>query len=475
MSTMLPSGKPLKSWRHKLVSWLVDRLFGNDPETSHMLKATWTLAGPVVLEQALAMISHVVDMAMVGRLGEDSVAAIGLSMQPFFLINAVFMGLSVGTTALFARASGANNQEEAGKIAGQSLVIAVVFGLVVSLFGYLSSDWIVTFMKAEPAVREIGSSYVRAMMLGMPMFFVFTIAAGALRGSGDTRTPMLINFGLNILHLFTNYLLIFGNLGFPALGVAGAGVSTSISRITGGIAILVILTLPRGKLTVVWKDTLRKIDWTLLKRVLNVGIPAMFERVLTSTGQISYSRQVAGLGTQAYAAHSLALNVESFSYMPGMGFATAATTLVGQKLGGKDPEGAEKVAMLSIRMAIFSMGTMGLLFFLLPSQFLRIFTDDVDVILRGVPLLKIVAFTQIPEAVGFVIPGVLRGAGDTRIAMYVTVLGVWCVRVGLTYLLMRFWNMGLTAAWIAMLLDWLVRSALYLARLKRGKWKSIEV
>ncbi|QUL98086.1 MAG: MATE family efflux transporter [Candidatus Fermentithermobacillus carboniphilus] len=461
--------------RENIEARLPVRTVTESEETKTLLRATWALAWPVVLEQALSMVSQVVDMAMVGRLGAESVAAIGLSMQPFFLINAVFMGLSVGTTSLCARATGAKNREEAGKVAGQSIVVAFIFGVIVSYLGFLKSDWIIAFMKAEIPVRALGASYVKAMMPGMLLFFVFTVSTAALRGAGDTTTPMLVNLGINVIHVFTNYLLIFGYLGFPALGVTGAGISTSISRILGGAAMLYVLSRPRGKLTVDWKKTVREFDWALFRRILNIGVPAAMERVLTSTGQIAYARQVAGLGTQAYAAHSLSLNVESFSYMPGMGFATAATSLVGQRLGAKDPSGAEKSAIIATKMAVMTMGSMGLMFFLFPGQFLRIFTDDPDIIARGVPLLRIVAFTQIPEAIGFVIPGALRGAGDTRIAMYVTVAGVWVVRLGLTYLLMEVFGLGLAAAWIAMFSDWVVRSSLYWIRLKRGKWKEIKV
>jgi putative MATE family efflux protein len=454
---------------------LMNRLFGTDPESRQILARTWALAWPVVLEQALAMVGQVFDMAMLGRLGKEAVAAVGLSMQPFQLINATFMGLSVGTTALSARAVGAGNREEAGQIAGQALVVALVFGIIISTLGVLNADWIVTFMKAEEPVRVLGGQYVRMMMPGMMLFFVFTIATGALRGAGDTRTPMLINISLNTVKLISNYLLIFGNLGFPALGIRGAGLSTTISRTLGGIAILIAISRRTGKIPVDWKKVFTRFDLKLFGRILNIGVPAMAERVLTSSGQIAYARQVAGLGTESYAAHSLSLNVESFSFMPGMGFATAATALVGQRLGAKDPEGAEKCALTAMKMGLLTMGSMGLLFFLFPGQFLSIFTDDPGVIARGIPLVRIVAFTQIPEALGFVIPGALRGAGDTRIAMYVTVAGVWVMRLGLTYLLMNVFHVGLTAAWFAMFADWVLRSSLYWARLKRGRWKEIKV
>jgi putative MATE family efflux protein len=469
------SRKERESQHQSALTRLTGWLFGADAQSRLILARTWALAWPVVLEQALAMVGQVVDMAMLGRLGKEAVAAVGLSMQPFRLIQATFMGLSVGTTALVARATGAGNREEAGQVAGQSIIIALLFGLAISIIGVINADWVITFMKAEEPVRVVGREYVRMMMPGMLLFFVFTISTGALRGAGDTRTPMMINVSLNAIKVLCNYLLIFGNLGFPEMGVAGAGISTTVSRSLGGIAILIALSRKNSKLPVNWKRVLSGFDLRLFGRILNIGVPAMAERVLTSSGQIAYARQVAGLGTEAYAAHSLALNVESFSYMPGMGFATSATALVGQRLGAKDPEGAEKSAIIAMKMGVLTMGTMGVLFFLFPAQFLSIFTNDAGVIARGVPLVRIVAFTQFPEALGFVIPGALRGAGDTRIAMYVTVAGVWIMRLGLTYILMNVFNVGLTAAWFAMFADWVLRSALYWVRLKRGKWKEIKV
>ncbi|MBE3519749.1 MAG: MATE family efflux transporter [Firmicutes bacterium] len=443
-------------------------------QPSAIKRALWALAWPVVAEQGLAMLTQVVDMSMVGRLGPRAVTAVGLTMHPFFLANALVMGLSVATTALAARAAGAGNREEAGRVTGQSILIAVVLGIAVASAGYVLAPQIVAFMRAGPDVAPMAILYVKAMMPGMVAFYVFTIATGALRGAGDTLSPMVINLITNAVHVGTNFVLIFGYLGFPRLEVTGAGISTSISRILAAVLVLGVLSSSQGKLHVNWRNLL-PFDWALFGRLINVGLPAALERVLTSSGQMMYSRQVAGLGTVPYAAHSLSLNVESFSYMPGMGFATAATALVGQNLGAGRPDRAEASAKEAMKFGVLTMGSMGALFFTFPQAFLKIFTDDAETIALAVPLLRIVAFTQIPEALGFVIPGALRGAGDTRIAVYVTVAGMWIVRLGLTYLMMDVFHMGLEAAWIAMLMDWVVRSTLYAIRFKQGKWKELRV
>ncbi|MDN5331610.1 MAG: hypothetical protein PWP45_835 [Tepidanaerobacteraceae bacterium] len=450
-------------------------VFVKNEEIREILDKAWTLAWPVVIEQALATLSQVADMAMVGRLGAEAVAAVGLSMHPFFLLNALIMGISVGTTALAARAVGSGDREKAGQVTGQSVVAAFLIGFVLVILAFVNSFEIMICMGAEPSVRPLGSNYLRAMIPGMLFLFVFSVAAAGIRGAGDTKTPMVVNAVINMFHILTNYLFIFGGLGFPRLEVVGAGISSSISRLAGAIWLIYRLSKPNKGLFVNWKKVTRNFDWILFSKMMKIGIPAALERILVSTGQIIYTRLVANLGTEAYAAHSISLNVESFSYMPGIGFATAATAMVGQYLGAGDIKGAQRSTTISLLMAMAIMGAMGLLFFSFPVTFLKIFTSDSDIIKMGTTLLRIVAFTQIPECIGMVIPGALRGAGDTKVAVYITILGMWIVRIGFTWYLLKAFNMGLIGAWIAMFLDWAIRSALYIIRFRGGAWKNIKI
>jgi len=441
---------------------------------AELCRAVWRLAWPVVAEQALGTVTQVVDMAMVGHLSTVAVTAVGLSFQPFWFVSSIFMGLAIGATALVARAVGARDLPTAARVTGQTVSVAAVLGTLVAWAGYTLATSIVVLMGAAPEVIPEGSAYIRAVMPGMPFFFVFTVVAGCLRGAGDTRTPLYVNGALNVIHIFLNWVLIFGNLGCPALGVVGAGLSTSLSRALGAVALMILVMTGRAGLRVGSRE-MAGLDTALIWRVLRLGIPAAAERAFTSAGQLVYARQVASLGTVAYAAHSLCLNAESFSYMPGMGFATAATALVGQNLGAGRPGDAERSAYVALWFALATMGGMAVLFFTIPGYFLRIYTTDPRVIALGVPLLRIVAFTQFPEAVGFVLPGALRGAGDTTVVMGITVVGMWLVRLCLTFLLVFGLGLGLPGAWMAMLADWLVRSALFLARFRSGAWKSVRV
>ncbi len=443
-------------------------------------RAIIQLAWPVFAENILATLTQVVDMIMVGRLGAAAITAVGLSFQPFWLIQGFFMGLGAGTTALVARFTGAGEHREANRVAHQSLLLGVVLAV---FFGVLTMPFIrpiVALMGAEPDVLELGVSYLLYLIPGLFFLMVATVMAGALRGAGDTRTPMYINVAINILNVVFCYMFIFGKFGAPALGVVGAGLATTLARTAGA---LVLLALMFARRTVISFDlrafrplrTFFKPDLEVIARIFRVGVPAAFERIVNSLGQIFYTRVVASLGTVAFAAHSLALNVESLSYMPGIGFSVAATTMVGQSLGAKRPDRAEANGWECNRMALWVMGLMAAVFFAFPAFLLRLYTPDLAVVSAGVVALRIVAFTQLPEAVGFVLSGALRGAGDTRTVLWVTAIGAWAVRLGTSLVFVFAFHWGLAGAWIAMFLDWVVRAIYLIIRFRRGSWKEVRV
>jgi putative MATE family efflux protein len=212
-----------------------------------------------------------------------------------------------------------------------------------------------------------------------------------------------------------------------------------------------------------------------MKRVLTIGIPAAVERIVMSIASILYARTVASLGMVAYAAHVVSLNAESISYMPAFGFSTAASTMVGQNLGADQPHAAKVTAIECVKMAAIIMGTMGLMFAMFPVSFMKIFTDDARVYPYAFMTMRFLAYIQLPESVGFVMSGALRGAGDTKAVLAITVAGAWGIRVGLTLLLINVLGMGLEGAWIAMAVDWTVRSALMALRWRSEKWQRVRV
>ncbi len=432
------------------------------------------LALPALIEQTLMTLVSMADMIMVGRLGPWAITSVGLSNQPMFVAMSVFIALNVGATALVARFVGAGESYEASKVAKQALMIAVIMGVLLAAVGVPFAGEILRFMGAEEDVIGPGTKYLQVVCLGLPVWAVTISLTAALRGAGDTKTPMTVNIAANLVNVAGNYLLIYGHLGFPRLEVTGAAVATTISRIVACMLILAKV-LKGGKVIKISVRDSFKFDMPIIKRILNVGIPAAIEQAIMRSGQMTFARIVSSFGTNTYAAHQIALNIEGFSFTPGMSFQIASTTLVGQSLGAKNPDRAERVGWEAVRIGAMVGVFTGLMYFLFGSHIAQIYTDDAAVTALAAGALKIIAISQPFMLSMFIFIGGLRGAGDTRWTLAITMAGFWGIRVITAYLLAIKLDMGLYGAWIGMALDMAVRALLAGLRFRAGGWKHIKV
>lgn len=439
-----------------------------------MRKRILTLAWPVIAEMSLQTVTQIVDMIMVGRLGPAAITAIGLSIYPMFFAQSIFSAIGVGTTALVARFVGKDDFKLAGRVLEQSIIQAVIATLIFVAALYTWARQIVTLMGAEAAVIPLGETYIRYTVPGFVFMLLGMIVTAALRGAGDTRTPMKVNILVNIINVIGNYCLIFGKFGFPALGVKGAAIATSFSRGVGGIILFLFIFSTRSILRTDWRGCF-SLDLELSKRILKVGYPATLEQLVMRTAQLLYVRLVSALGTLAFAAHQIAINVESISYMPGWGFAVAATTMVGQYLGAGREDLAEESGYESWKLGVGIMGLMAMVFFFFPQYLVRLYTDEPQIIQMAAGNLRIVAFAQIPMATQFIFAGALRGAGDTKPVFYSTMLGNWLGRLAGAYVLINYLGLGLTGAWLAMCFDWVIRGTYVWFRYRGGSWKKIQI
>lgn len=444
-----------------------------DKDTSPK-KVIFNLAWPVIAEQFLATVTHIVDMMMVGRLGAAAVSAVGLTMQPVFFSMAFASALSVGTTALVSRFIGSDKSSDASEVLQQSIIISFLFSAVLAGFFYFAAPAILDLMGAEKTVIDLGTGYLRIMTPGFVFMLLGFIVTAALRGAGETKIPMQVNIVINILNVIGNYLLIFGNFGFPEMGVNGAALATTLSRSFGGLVLLFITLSSYTVIKIKFKG-LFSIDFELLRRILKVGIPTAMEESVRRLAQLLFVRIIASLGTTSFAAHQIAINAESISYMPGFGIAVAATTIVGQNLGAKNPDGAEEGSFEAWKIGSMIMGFMALIFLFFPEYLIRLYTDNPEIISKAALNLRIIAFSQIPMGTHFIFAGSLRGAGDTKAVFYSTAVSTWIFRLMLGYFLVHTLNLGLIGGWIAMVIDWAVRGSYVFFRFKKGKWKTIEV
>ena len=432
------------------------------------------LAGPSLVENLLQTMLLVCDMMFVGQLGAEAIAGVGLGGQLTIFLQVLFMGLAVGNTALVARAVGAGNKPEAERVAKQSLMLAIGISLAVGTATWFFADEIVRVMGADATVNTVASGFLRIVSLFSVVMGVMYIGGGTLRGAGDTFTPMWITGFINVINIVLGYSFIFGNFGFPRLGPLGSATATTIARTVGAGMILYALF----KRTKILPLSLRG-GWgfhrAVIARLLNIGLPAAAEQLVFQIGFLAFAAMAVSLGTQDYAAQQIAFTINNLSIMPAFAFGVAATTLVGQNLGAKDPDRAEQSAYKALKNGTLWMVVMGVAFLIWRGPLIRLFTNDPDVWQPAEMCLTFIAFGQPLLAVSVVLASALRGAGDTRATLVMTFAGIWIMRVGLGYLLGIVLGLGLFGMWIAWFSDFAVRAVLVTLRFRTGRWKTLRV
>ena len=437
------------------------------------------LAWPAIIENLLVMSVGIADTAMVGRLGAASLAAVDISNRLIMFALAVFSAILIGTTAVVARSIGAEDRATANQALRQALIMVATIALPLIIPGTIFARKCIEFMMVmqetpDIEVVSLGAQYMQITVPFMLFALVMMTINSCLRGAGDTRTPMVVTGVSNVVNIIGNYLLIYGIGPCPAMGVAGAAWSTNIARMIGAVLVIRAVYRGHGRLSLNIKERFR-IDTDIMKRILRVGFPAAIEQGLMRSAQLIYGMIVASMDTVSIAAHAVALTAESISFMPGAGFSLAATTLVGQNMGANNPEQAERSGYQSGYMATLVMSAMGVLFFAFPRFFVGLFSKDPAVVDLAAKCLRLVAISQPALAWVQTLGGGLRGVGDTRWVMAITVVGFWGVRISLAYVLAISAGLGLLGAWIAMVVDLFVRSVLLVLRFRQGGWKELEV
>ncbi len=427
-------------------------------------RQVFKLAVPAALSSLLQRTVSIFDIFLVGGLGASSIAAVGIGQLSIFVAMTIFLGLSAGTTVVIAHLVGAEKPQDAGKTAYQSIIVVSGVAVLISIIGIAFSFELPLIMGADAEVIRIADTYLKIIFYAFIFTTLVNILTGIMHGNGDTKTPLKAIIFVNILHFVIAYPLIYGKFGCPQIGVPGAAVAIGISE-AAGAAWLFWAALNRGYI--------RKgsIDTMLIRRVLRVGMPVAFDRVIQQLGQMAFATIVIGYGTAAYAAHQIGLSIEAFSFMPGLGLSIAAATMVGHSLGAEKAERAELSTVEATRLAVIIMTVMGLCFFFLPYLFMRAFTTDPQVIEHGTVFLKIVAVLQIPLAISMVLAGTLRGGGDSRYSMFTTIAGMWLFRIPAALILIKFFHVGLYTVWSLMILDWLIRVTLLVNRYRSGEWQ----
>lgn len=446
---------------------------------------TWKLvimlAWPSIIEQLLHTAVNYVDTAMVGSIGTYATAAIGVCTSTIFLLMGVMNATGLGFSVMVARKIGEGNHEEARTILRQSMLAVVVVGLSLTLLVELIlAPNLPRWMGAEPDVLPHAITYFRVIGANYLLNTGMIMATNMLRCMGDTKTPLKFNILTNLVNVVGNFLLIYptrqltvGSLTFTmpgaGWGVGGAAAATALATAFSAVCLLSVLFLRKGPLQISLRDDYKP-QPDILKQAFHLGVPSFLERAVISGGQIVSTAMISGLGTAALAAHQLANSGESLCYMPIFGFSIAATTLVAQNLGAGDKERAFKQGAWSTWMSVGVMCTASAIMFALAPNIIDLFSNDAAVIALGGRVLRIEAFAEPFFAIATVVAGVLRGAGDTRWPFYISLAGMWLMRVPIAFVLINLFGWGLEAIWVGMAVDLFVRGVLCLWRFYKRTW-----
>lgn len=435
------------------------------------LKIIIILAIPAVVENFFQMLLGFVDTYFVSRISLAAVSAVGVTNAVLAIYFALFMAIGVAANVRIANFLGANQPEKARHISQQSIILAALFGILTGVVTWLFAEPLLRLMGIEEDVLELGSLYFRIVGIPSIIMSLMFVQSAILRGVGDTKTPMIISLVINGINALLDYVLIFGFLFIPELGIMGAAIATVVSRLVGSLALFYYIN--KDKVLAFRKDYWRPAKDHLIE-LTTLGAPAAGERLVMRAGQIVYFGFVVALGTNAFAAHQIAGNVEVFSYMIGYGFATAATILVGQQIGAGNLEEARKYAKLSTQFTAVCMTLLGAVLFFFAGWAATFFTEDPEVISNIETALKISGVFQPFLAVLMVLTGVFQGANNTKFPMYLTAFGMWAVRTLLVYLLGIQLEWGLAGVWIAIGLDITFRAVVLAIQFQRNKWMVLE-
>jgi putative MATE family efflux protein len=411
-----------------------------------------------------------IDIAMVGRLGPNAVAAVGYAAQFFFLSQSLLFAVSFACVALMARAIGAGDPQRARGAMAASIGVSVAAALAVMAVVLAAPAKLLALLGADPAVIVLTLPYLELMLVSsVPLAVAMTFEAG-FRADRNTRTPMQIAVVVTVVKTGLNFVLIFGALGFPRLELVGAGFATLVSQGVGlGLFLLAVARAEQGG-----PVALRPSDLAgarpLLGDVVRISLPSLGERLAMNLALLAYFRILAGYGTAAIAAYTVGIRVLAFSWIPGVGFGIAAATLVGQALGAGNQQAAAAAGWRATRFAVVVAICLGAVCALVRTPLASAFTSDAATIAALGPFLLCLAFSQPFLQAHFALGGAHRGAGDTVTPFVAVTLGNWGLRVPLACLFALVLQLDLVWVWYVILFDHAMRTVWLARSFHAGRW-----
>jgi len=432
------------------------------------------LALPVILANISQTLMGLIDTLMVGQLGAASLAAVGVATLVFSAMASALKSYDVAVQTIVARRFGQGRDGEVGAVLATGLTLALVLGLVFTAVGLFWREAAMGLASSDPEVRRLGAAYLLTRVPGMTAFMAFFILRGAFDGLGRTRVGMVVGIGMNIVNVGLNWALIFGRFGMPKMGVAGAGLASSLASALAVTALLAIVIRPtiRRRFRIVARENLRR---DLIRPLTTIAWPVAVQILGALLAVLVFFVILGRISTVALAAANVVFRIAALSFMPAIGMGIAVQTMVSQALGRGDPDLANKVAWTGVGLATIVMSAFGVAFLVWPQTLMGLFARDQALIEAGTPILRMMGLVQIFDAVGLTLAGAVRGVGATRVVMTINVVTAWLVFLPSAWFFGVFCDWGLNGAWIGVLIWFFLYAVGMTVWFRRGSWRTSEV
>ena len=432
-------------------------------------RAILLLAIPMVLEMLMESVFAVVDIFWVSHLGTDAAATVGLTESLLTLIYALAIGLSIGAMAMIARRIGEQNPEGAARAAVQSIVLALIVSILIGAVGAPFAPELLKLMGGSPWVVEHGAAFTRIMLAGNVTVVMLFMINAIFRGAGDAAIAMRTLWLANWINIVLGPCLIFGLGPFPKMGIVGAAIATNIGRGTGALFALSKLLREGGRFTIERRHL--RIEPSIIGRLIRLSATGTFQVFIGMASWIGLVRIISSFGSNAVAGYTFGIRVILFALLPSWGMANAAATMVGQALGARDPDRAERAVWKAGFYNMIFLGIVGLLFIFFAPQIIWFYTDDPNVAQYGVDCLRIVAYGFLFYAYGMVLGQSFNGAGDTWTPTIINLFVFWLWEIPLAYVLSQVLGMGPRGVFVAMMIAFSTLAVVSALVFRRGRWK----
>lgn len=427
-----------------------------------------SLALPVMGTQVANTMVQLVDTMFIGKIDALSLGAVALTGTLIWNIQMISEGFATGLTATISRRIGEKKPELAAEFLRTGLISTLIVSFIFLPIILLGSKGLLTFIRMPEELYPLGSTYFNTFMIFLPSIYGITAIQAAFNACGETKTTMKVSLLMNVINIILDWALIFGHLGFSPMGIAGAAYASGIS-FTVGFIILLVLSLKRS-----WSPLKGKVIYSIkhLKLIIKIGIPSLISNMAMAVSQMAVMvLAVTPLGSLSLGAFNIVMKLASVSFMPGFGFAIAASTGTGQSLGEGNPQKARSITNLAMFYCTIVMAIISLTYFFIPELMISLFTNHGEMIEMTKKALRVYALFAVFLAPAMVYGGAIRGSGDTRYAMVVMLISRFALRLPAAWFLGIAIGGGLTGVWFAMCLDFLVRGFFMWLRFLGGKWE----